>query len=61
MWEMVRARLLPALEEPTRVLETSRPKIGVVLDDLVTLTSTIHDPAARLTVTADQNEEITLD
>jgi hypothetical protein len=49
------------LEEPTRVLETSRLKIEVVLDDPVTLTSTILDPAVRLTVTADQNEEITLD
>ena len=45
MWEMVRARLLPALEETTRILKSSRPKIEVVLDNLVTLTSTIHDAA----------------
>jgi hypothetical protein len=56
MWEMVRARLLPALEETTRLLKTSRPKIEVVLDNLVTLTSTIHDPALRSTVTADLND-----
>jgi len=33
MREMVRARLLPALEETTRMLETTRPKIEVVLDN----------------------------
>jgi len=57
MWEMVRARLLPALEQTTRVLETSRPKIEVILDNLVVLTSTIHDPSARSTVTADQKDK----
>ncbi|HZM09845.1 MAG TPA: hypothetical protein VFC15_06500 [Candidatus Limnocylindrales bacterium] len=45
MWEMVRARLLPALEETTHILKSSRPKIEVVLDNLVTLASTIHDAA----------------
>jgi hypothetical protein len=56
MQEMVRARLLPALEETTRVLETSRPKIEVVLDNLVMLTNTTHHPAVRSAVTADQND-----
>ena len=56
IWQMGRARLLPALEETRRVLQTSRPKIEVILDNLATLTSTIHNPAVSdSTATADLN------
>ena len=44
MWDMVRGRFCPRWKRRRDCL-SSRPKIEVVLDDLVTLTSRDPDPA----------------